>query len=320
MLRVFLFKLIIGLFVVYSSIFIIVNIFIDPYNEIGLVKYSMNKNIFQDSLLTYNTILKNLKNDHYTIVFGTSRSHLLSEEVLNDKVLNLHSLYGNPKNIFNVLNKLSKVEISNINKVYYLLDFHVFNTDTYRKFDTSNFLPQIYYLIRNTNSIKIVDSLKLLVLNMTGKYNSYIDRESGSAVMKDSIEMEFINLEYKPYLEYNKEVYSYLSKIDNFFKKHNIEVVYFTPPLYSGVLKNFDLDILKKQKELYLDHIDGFYDFTYVESISDDESMFKDVTHLNIEGMKLIVKKIQVQNDYYITKETLDKLQAKLNNRDTKIE
>ena len=88
MLKRFLLKLILGLLFIYSLVFIVVNIFIDPYNEVGLIKYSINKHTFQDSLLSYNTILKNLKKEKYTIVFGTSSSHLLSEETLGEKVLN----------------------------------------------------------------------------------------------------------------------------------------------------------------------------------------------------------------------------------------
>ncbi|MCD4756709.1 MAG: hypothetical protein K8R39_00375 [Arcobacteraceae bacterium] len=314
MIKKFLLKILISSIIIYSIFFFIINVLIDPYNEIGIFNYSLNKRIVKDSILTYNTLLKKLNNqEQYTLVFGTSRSHLLSEEVLNEKVLNFHSLYGNPKNIFNVLDKLSKKEIHNIKKIYFLLDFHVFNTESYRKFDTNNFFPQMYYLVRNTNSIKIEDSIKMFLLNLTNNNDSYIDRNSGSAIIvqkDEKMKLTKESLKWKPFLKYDEEVFLYLGRIESWCKENNIEIIFFTPTLYSDIIKNFDLDILKKQKELYLKNIDGFYDFTYLDDISNDRTFFRDVSHLNTKGMKALLDKIKFEHKYYIGKD--DSLKFKL--------
>ena len=80
-------------------------------------------------------------------------------------------------------------------------------------------------------------------------------------------------------------------------------------------------EIIHYQEDIRdLENIDGFYDFTYVEGISNNKSMFKDVSHLNTNGMKALIKKIEPRSTHYIIKNTFNKVQAKLNRNNIKIE
>ena len=236
---------------IYATLFILAKIIIDPYNEFNLLKLPINKIKYSISTKVTPYLLSNkLLQDKYNLVFGTSRSSLIDSALLNTNTLNLSSgVYGNPTDIYHFLSNLSKQKLDNINTIYYLVDYHVFNT------------KQSYYenfSYPNTLFLRIISSLKTFHVNdiesayLTVKYNlknykNYKISEYGN-IIHDKLYLptkkkNFVNFVYTEPLTFSTKSFHDLKRLNEFCMKHQIPIIYFNLPIYSKYLKTFDICI-----------------------------------------------------------------------------
>ncbi len=294
-------------FFIFSSlltffIFLIV-IILDPYYETNLIKIDgINNYKFKQTKLTTKILFEKLKDDKYTLVFGTSRSRKIDTDLLNDKVLNLYPIYGHPISILNFLNTLSKKQIKNINKIYYLIDSQCFNDkdSTYNnrfKIDLNSNYEFIYNYLKLFSIDKLFSSIEMVFKNISLNFNHYVSENGYAIYQTKDITNANNNLKdiarqsktiIKNGQEFSTSIVKYLSKIDKFSQDNGIEIVYFTSTFMQEYIKKMDYNLIISLRKKFLNNIDGFYDLTYMSNISNRAELFTNSTHISKDGMEYI--------------------------------
>jgi hypothetical protein len=277
---------------------------IDPYGiydkNLFNLKYS-----FATNVLCAKRLIEILHNERNILVFGTSRSARISPAILHEEVINLDCIYGNPSSVIDFLNRLDQQSIKNISKIYYCIDWNCFIDDS--KYDRVNYQDWkaiLIYKIKHLNLSVIGFAQQKIFLNFNGEPNKYY-HSKGYAVRHNDGNPNFPIIPYNDVEMTSKDIVSVLSKIDKFAKTHSIEIVYFMPTLPAGFDRLWDFGMFSRQLRLYLDYIDGIYDFTYVEGISNNRQLFADYSHLSTNGLKKLFE-TQFNEKNYITSKNLD--------------
>lgn len=303
-------------FISYFILFLVVNYVIDPYMETRIMNIKPLKYKFAHSAYASTFLYEKLKNEKSIIVFGTSRSHQINNDDFEFPVLNFHSIYGTPYAVMNFLEQLDEKQIQNINKVYYLIDDLTFNgKERYVEVDYNNNLSKLFFMIKNTNLTKIQDALYSYKNNQQNP-KAYIN-ENGSLIFKEELPPFESNnrnhTEPKDVVqrrqEFKKESFLMLKNVNQFFKKYNIEVIYFTAPVTMKYIQLTDINDFIERRKLFLENIDGFYDLSYIKDLSDNDSMFSDFSHTRTAGKNIYLnilknkdKKYFVTNDNFSEK------------------
>lgn len=250
-----------------------------------------------------------LRNGKYSLVFGTSRSHLISSKMINSPMLNLHSIYGNPFSVMTFLSQLSDKQISNVKEIFYLIDLHAFNDKKIK--DKINFkdYSHLKYTVKNLHKINIVDLYENIKINNTKNNLGYINQE-GSQVYVNSKQSyhinELKNINKIDNQEYSQQDIEEIGRVDKFCKKNNIKITYFTPTFDIPSLLKLDLEKEKnKLKDILNQGIDSIQVLYYIDSISNLEKDnrylgFARFAHLNYFYQNIIVDKyILKDSDFY---------------------
>jgi len=277
-------------FIVYLCIFIVVKLIIDQYKEFQYFEFDINKKqFFSSPKVTPYLLSEKLLNRESVVIFGTSRSALIDHKMLGDSVINFSSsLYGNPIDVYHFLINLDKEKIKNINKIYYLIDYHAFG------YKVSAYVNKVYI---NTGINKIYDSLKSFDVNsIKHAYKTVIMNlySNGGYVLKGDGEVNHTtkknfnlnNIGYPEPIRFSDEAFASLLKINDFSRDNNIEIVYFNVPLYNEFVKRFDMKLIIKQSKKIVNKIDSFYDLRCFPAISEFPNNFSSVNHPNYETTK----------------------------------
>jgi len=285
------------LFTIY--IFIIsLNYIVNPMQifEHNLLNNKKYKYTTENAVFKYNTLKKN----RFNLIFGTSRSHLVSSKMLSYQTLNLHSIYGYPSNVEHFLFSLNEKQLKNINKIYYLIDLHTLNINNQNKLINYNDTIEIRY-----NQIKglVFINIKELISNIFNNYvkqaTSYLDQKHGYSIMQNTQTSTphsyFNNFKFTDSQTYNLDIVKKIIKIQNFCYKHNVKIVFLTPtfPMETLNLMNLDKEYNKINflLENGLEKIEVLY---YIPNISDliiDKKYlaFTDPVHLNYKYQEIIM-------------------------------
>jgi hypothetical protein len=255
-----------------------------------------------------NDIYKNLEKQEYYIVFGTSRTNAMSEKTFGSDTINLSSyVYGNPISVDKFLKTLSKKQVKNIKRIYYALDIKCFQKDRYLvDYEKFTILSFIFNQLKNISKESISKSIGDVLLNLGYIENNFYLSKNGNVIaLKDKrFDGRFINgrerLKGKTYYLAN------LKNVDDFAKKNNIEIIYFSP-IFSGPYIQHDLDkdfIYGLYKDI-LEVINNMYFFFYIEDISNDLSLFSDYAHLSIKETDKFYSDKKKWNKYLINSDLL---------------
>ncbi len=302
-------------------IFLIV-IILDPYYETNLIKIDgINNYKFEQTQLSTKVLLEKLNSDKYSLVFGTSRSRKIDSELLNDNVLNIYPIYGHPISVYNFLNTLSKKQIENINKIYYLIDFQCFsdNNSVYENrfvMDLNSNYEFILNYLKLFSIDKLFASVTMVLNNVFLNFNSYVS-ENGFAMYKEKDITNFDNNlkdiarqsknSIKNGQEFSIQMLNYLSKIDEFSKKNNIEVTYFTSTFMQEYLNKMDYNLTVSLRNEFLTNISGFYDLAFIPDVSNKPEFFTNPTHISKDATKYIVDiLLNKNNEFFVTKENFE--------------
>lgn len=303
-----------AILVVLLTVQIIVNIIIDPDMETRIVHGHFNRYKFSHSAYSSVFLANKLKSTPSVLMFGTSRSHIINNEIAKDELLNLHSIYGNPYAVKSFLTQLDKNQIKNIKVAYYLLDDMTFNNqDRFEEVNYTNFFVRALAIIRSTNLNKILRAYG------TVKYNyqpivRYIS-ENGSFIFKTELPIFDPNIKthmlpeeiVKRWQGYSEDTFLVLKEIDDFCKHNGIKIIYFTPPLTTEYLNRMDYKLYIGQRERFLKNLDGYYDLSYLDQISNDPKYFIDFGHTNLYGAQIFFDILKKEDKkYYMTKEKFD--------------
>jgi len=289
---------------IYAILFVLVKIIVDPYNEFNLFELEINKTTYTVSRKITPYLLSDKLIEHkYNLVFGTSRSALVDNEILGAETLNLSpGVYGNPTDVYHFLSTLSEQKLNNINTIYYLVDYHVFNTK-------KSYYEDFSY--PNTLFLRLINSLKTFHINdiesayTTVKYNlqnytGYKIGENGNDIFSKeflpSKKENFLTFVHTEPLTFSSKSFQDLKRLNEFCIEHKIPITYFNFPIYSKYLKTFDMNEIEKQMGHVLESVKEVYELRYTPSISNDFTMFSSVNHVNYTGLKEAMKYFQEDN------------------------
>ncbi|WP_421903769.1 ankyrin repeat domain-containing protein [Maridesulfovibrio sp.] len=268
------------------SLILAVNIVVDPYGEYRIVEAPFNKLKFKAQKTSALQVASKLYDDEYTLIFGSSRTMLISEDILGEPVLNFStSIYNNPGDILALLETLDEKQIKNIKQIYYLIDINSFHYQNSAP-ELASKLALFMESFRNIGPQKIEDAWQCITENLGPESDkpNYID------------EFGVLNKEEAPYKDKkpffsSHYVTSYyldkLTEINSFCKKNSIPTIYFTIPWIKPFAENQSFFLKKIMRKIPTTQID-FYDFYLNTDITGNKNLFTDPSHLNAKGLKKI--------------------------------
>lgn len=268
---------------------------IDPFwasdRQIGLYFRSAPPTIHQYKRL--------LSKDPYTLVFGTSRSHLLSDELVQEPVLNLHTVYGNPLSVNHFLQSLDSTQRGHIRHIIYLLDIHTFKADKNLVLDYSdNPVRNALYEIQNMRALMKL-SVERIKKNLSGDSDYYIHRR-GYKVLTRPVIYDGIIRNHGNDLRFDPAVVAVLKDIKAFAVNNHITIDFITPTFPTTSLPTLDPEQIINQRQAIVNAIGDYAELSYVSGISDDWSLFADESHLNTAGTKALFA-LYPWKDYRVT-------------------
>lgn len=304
-------------------ILLIINYIVNPNMKFD--NKSLKNNYF--STIEYAKKLKiKLSDDKYTLIFGTSRSALVSNDTLNSEVLNIGVIYGSPHSVYTFLSSLTKKEISNIKEIYYLVDLHTLNSNS--KFvKNDDFMSDDSFIqsIKNLISINFQDLYRIyLKLKFTLFGSEYIVHENGYSVKKDSDIMALPKFNVSTDQKYDDSALEKLKIINDFCIKNNLKITYYTATFIDEWLsKQVDPNIIIERWSKILDlGIKGFYGLWYIPEVSsinkEGKYNFSDYSHMNYNTLKYVYENyiLNENKKYYIeNKEELIKTITDIDNK-----
>ena len=256
-----------------------INVILDPYGEYNIFQH---KRYAQSHETMPYKAFEKLLHDDYSLVFGTSHSATLSAKIMGERILNLStSVYGSPIDVELFLSKLDPKRRAHIQRIYYLLDYHVFGnkTSVYEGKDFSSSFEFFIETFKNINPEKLQRSLGLLIKNITGT-NSTSITDNGEFIYENPI--PYNHIKYAESVQFTKKPLPLqrLKEIDAWGQRHQIEIIYYKAVFSDYFLANVDFPSLEKHMHSLVDTINGFYSFMILDGVSDDLTKFRDPTHV----------------------------------------
>lgn len=291
-----------------------INILVDPYSEYQIFSHSLNKHkYFTDRETSPVLLAQKLTQKPYALVFGTSRSNHISEEHLNQDVLNFSSsLYGRPSDVNYFLQNLSNQQRSNITEIYYLIDLSCFIPSTYDT-NPAKREPSYYFkTIKSLGRLKLLRAISTLLRNGLNQCGYYIN-DNGSVVTSEFAQYyptneERIANKNKFVIECHDEALNDLSFINAYCKEHNIHITYFTDIFNICCLEHLKFETLVPFFTKIVDTIPSLYSMMYLPNYSENMSYFYDRDHHKDELTKLqceILQSPEKIKEFLVNKENV---------------
>lgn len=250
-----------------------------------------------------------LKENKCMLVFGTSQTHMISSEMVGNKVLNFHNLYGEADDILNFLHQLNKKQLGNITNVIFLIDLR------------AGAVRRDSDLIDYNNSFSIptldMNSIDRIFLDIAQNYiypiNSYLNRDGSIKYLNDNehIKIKHINTYSRALLKYDERLIDKIIEINNLLKANHIKTTIITPVVNDVYIKSIDFsDLSYFFASLLNKGVDNIGLYYYIDGISniknnDNEYVsFIEQEHLNPHFVKKwLFEYILTKNKYLISNE-----------------
>lgn len=265
---------------------------VDPYGEFNHPLWKMRT--FKSTPLVTLSLSASLREGPYSLVFGTSHSAIIQPKYFNGKALNFHALYGNPRSVADFLDSLDPRQINNIREIFYLLDIHVYGSNTYRPFDSyGNVFRRFLYRARRIGPY-VAASTEKIYKNFAGTYDAYIDPHGHTVVLAEK-DLCHIPVRRDPLSveEIDEKAIAALSRIRAFGKLHNINMTFVTPAMLPAFLDSLDKEKLWDQKQTLFSVLGEYHDFVFYGHSLANCGFFKDPRHLNVKGIDQFMKLVR---------------------------
>ncbi len=272
------------------SLIITVNLIIDPYGEFRLIEGDYNKLKLKAEKTTALQVASKLNDGKYALVFGSSRTMLLSSEIMGEPILNFStSIYNNPGDILALLKMLSHKQLANVTNIYFLVDINGFH---YTKAATEMSSKSRLFLetLRNIGPEKIEDAWNCLVAN---------NKQYGADNFPNNIDSYgTLHKIDKPYHEKSPFFSSHfvtpyylksLKAVSTFCADHAIKSTFFTAPWQQPFIRPLQIkaDAILSQAAKACGNL---LNFQLQQDFTGNTSFFNDPSHLNVHGLKKFIK------------------------------
>jgi hypothetical protein len=232
-----------------------------------------------------------LDNGPHAIVFGTSRSAMMTQAAIGAPTLNFYAIYGNPRAVLTLFRHLSDHQWRNVREVFYLLDAHVFCARCWID-DVDYTDPVEIALYKAQHFPEAVLRLPMdLARVLKGDLDAY--GENGALVgwNVSGYDGRWANRTGDGYYigHYDDETLSLLIQIDELMRAHRKPIYYFSPPLPVITQAKTDLGRLAAFKKVLLQYVPEYHDLTHLDGLSDRIEFFMDETHVNMIGAEGLV-------------------------------
>lgn len=231
------------------------------------------------------------KDDEYSLILGDSKITLLDAERISnmskEKYLNLS--YGGCALEESILEFWYIVKRVNIKKVIFELDFHALDNnwrmDRISKYYELSYIDLLKtYCFDYYNNRLMFESLYKNIKKIKEQNGDWAERVRNGTLN--------IEKELKIY-EINEEAVLELEKINEYCKNNNIELIYFSPPLYNTVYAlvekhPFLIKELDKIKEKFSGEGAIIYDMQSLSDLSFMDSEWTDVSHFTGKIMRQV--------------------------------
>ncbi len=224
-----------------------------------------------------------LAREPHVLVFGTSRSRLISDRFVGDKVINFHALYGWPKAVLTFLEGLDEQRLRNVHRVIYLLDQQTFAaTDEANVTYPTTALGRLAFRLRDLRGYTQQSFIRASLL-LRGGYRYHIDPR-GFTVEDRPETFDGVQNGVVGNQSFDPAEIARLADIKAFGDKHGIPIEFITPVMPVSRLKVLNRDLLFAQRRGFVNALGAYFEMTYIPGISDDDKMFADSSHINSYG------------------------------------
>ena len=279
-------KFILGFFVFYLVIYV-AYILINPEQKFD---YSITKFKFYYTKDYSRKQYEYLKKNKCVLIFGTSQIHMISTDMLGEKVLNFHNLYGEPDDIINFLYQLDSTQIKNISHVIYLIDLRAGATrKDYNLINYSDFIiPKL-----DINSLyRIYGDISQ---NFIQPIRSYLNNDGSIQYINSSehIRIKHIPKYSRALLKFDQNLINKIVEINLFFKNNNININFITPVVNDQYIKSINFTTLSCFFSALINQgIDNIGIYYFIDGISNKKNIkgeyisFIEQEHLNPKYVK----------------------------------
>lgn len=241
------------------------------------------------------------------VVFGTSRSNLISSETLHFRTVNLASyVYGHPTSVYNFLKSLSRNQLKNIKKIYYMIDVHAFQEGKYQvKLEPFNILN---YAVKETKSLSyktIKNALEEIYFNLTKKGGFYVSIRGNAIPIKSKVWNGDVPTNMKKH-DYKISSVEELAEIKKISNDNGIEIIFFTPFFNDKFAREkISKPYTYKLFSEFAKYTGGFYLFFSIDNISNKFDNFVDEAHPNKKSTDFVFDTNKDWGKYFVTSETV---------------
>lgn len=272
------------------SLIVIVNFIIDPYGEFRLIEGNYNKLKLKAEKTTALQVASKLNDGKYALVFGSSRTMLLSSEIMGEPILNFStSIYNNPGDILALLKMLTKKQLANITNIYFLVDINGFHyTATAPEMSSRSRL--FLETLRNIGPKKIEDAWDCLVANSKQYGTENFPNNIDSYGTLHKVEKPFHAKD--PFFSSHFVTPYYLKSLRNisiFGKQNKIKTLYFTTPWFQPFVQEQQNKINSILDKAALAS-GGLLNFQLRTNLTGNSTLFYDPSHLNKKGLINFIK------------------------------
>ncbi|WP_319777804.1 ankyrin repeat domain-containing protein [Maridesulfovibrio sp.] len=271
------------------ALILTVNIIIDPYGEFRLIEGNYNKLKFKNLKSSALKVASKLYDGQYTLVFGSSRTMLVSEEILGEPVLNFStSIYVNPGDILALLKTLDEKQIKNIKQIYYLIDINSFHYESSAP-ELASKAALFMESFRNIGPDKIEDAWKCVKNNVgpEPEHPNFID-EFGVLHKKDESYKDNVVVFNSHFV--SQYYLDKLAEINSFCIKNRVKITYFTVPWCQN-LNTGQQAKLNAILNSAISSCSSYYDLFGNTDFTGHKNLFSDPTHLTSTGLKKLFNK-----------------------------
>lgn len=246
-----------------------------------------------------------LKKTPYTLVFGTSQSHMIGSKMMGENVLNFQNLYAEPGDILNFLYQLDNTQLHNIKQIIFLIDLRAgavrIDTNLLDYHKRTN-----KYLLDTLN----IEKLKRIFLDL--KYNfttfdAYLESDGSIRYLDPAKHINMI-LQYRLkdslLLKYNDRLINDIIKINSFAKSHHIKIKYITPVTNDKYFHTINLSSLYNfYYQLLKNGINNISLYYFIDNLSNkinengEYITFVEQDHLNQKHVDLWLKNYILNDD-----------------------
>ena len=171
-----------------------------------------------------------LKNNQYSLIFGTSQSQKLSSRMLNQNILNINNIYGEPAGILNFLSQLNEKQIKNIKHIYYLVSPRTMRDESTKiNYKSNSYIDKLTHILP-LSSLSIKDTIRDLKYNFLKSSVYYHVDNDGSVYINNKNQSSILNKRkadesYIDSISKTKSI-EVLLKLNKFCKDNNMDLIF----------------------------------------------------------------------------------------------